>query len=99
MWHAYKEISPRGETYDLFQYHMFDCHIFAKISDFGTSTKRVQKDISSGTGKYKEYTAQMILETAKKIYLNMITTSDWDKVDPRDAQMIALLTNMKATAE
>ena len=96
MEHAYKEIIRRGETYDSFRYHIFDCLISAKNSDFVTWTKRAQQDISSGTGEYKEFTAQMILESAKKMYMNMIATGDWDKVDPRDAQMIALLTSMKA---
>ena len=32
------------------------------------------------------------------MHFNMIATGDWDKVDLQDAQMIALLTNMKANS-
>ena len=41
----------------------------------------------------------MIIAAAKKMYLNMIATGEWDKLDPRDAQMIALLTTIKENTQ
>ena len=41
----------------------------------------------------------MVISAAKKQYLNMTTTGEWDKLDPRDAQMIALLITIKENTE
>jgi len=93
------EIITRGETYDSLRLHVFDCLKSAKNLEFKTWIRRVESDISSGTGKYKSCNAKIIISAAKKQYLNMTTVGDWDKLDPRDAQMIALLTTIKETSE
>ena len=56
-------------------------------------------DITFGTGEYKNYTPAMIISAAKKQYLNMTATGEWDKLDHRDAHMIALLTTIKENTQ
>ena len=37
----------------------------------------------------------MVISTAKKQYLNMTATGKWDKLDPQNAKIIALLKTIK----
>ena len=94
-----KDILAQGETYDSLRLHTFDCLKSAKNSEFKTWVRRVESDISCGTGEYKNFTPAMVINAAKKMYLNMTATGEWDKLDPRDAQMIALLTTIKENTD
>jgi len=38
----------------------------------------------------------MLIAAAKKQFLNMESRGDWNKVDPRDVQMMALVTHLNA---
>ena len=82
--------------YNSLRYHIFDCLKSAKNTNFVTWTKRAEQDISSGTGEYKDYMAQMLIAVTKKQYLNMESRGDWNKVDPQEAQMMALVTQLNA---
>jgi hypothetical protein len=94
-----KDILSQGETYNSLQLHTFDRLKSAKNSEFKTWVRRVESDISSGTGEYKSFTPVMVISAAKKQYLNMADTGKWDKLDPWDTQMIALLTTIKENTE
>ena len=94
--YAYNKIIHRGETYDSLYYHVFDCLKSAKNTNFVMWAKRAEQDILSGTGEYKEYTAQMLIKAAKKQYLTVESRGDWNKVDPWDAQMMALVMQLNA---
>ena len=80
-----KQIDRHGKTYDSLQLHVFNCLMSAKNSSFRTWVERVKMDISSGTSKHKEHSAQMVINAAKWQYGDMIASGSWDRIDPQQS--------------
>ena len=95
----YNEIRRRKETYDSMRLHVFDCLKSAKNTRFLRWVDRVEEDIRSNTGEYKGFDAAMVISAAKTQYRNMMEDKTWDKVDPANAQMLALLTALTTAAK
>ena len=93
----FKEIRRRNETYDSLRLHCFDCLKSAKNTRFLRWVDRVEEDIRANTGEYKGFDAARLISAAKTQYRNMNEDKTWDKVDPANAQMLALLTALKKT--
>ncbi len=51
--------------------------------------------MNTGSGEYKNFTAQQLLLAARKQYNNMIKSGSWDKVDPLDAQFAVMVTQIQ----
>ena len=62
---------------------------------FNKYIERIADDIDSGTGANKDLDWESIIVAARTKYTNMEATSEWDAVDPRSAQMLALTTRIK----
>ena len=61
---------------------------------FNNFIEHINDDIESGTGTHKDIHWRDLIIMAKKKYGNMDATNDWDKVDPINAQMLALGTRL-----
>lgn len=61
---------------------------------FNDFIHRVNDDIESGTGQYKDYDWKQVCQAAKNKYLNMVSTGEWTAVNSRDAKLIALATEV-----
>jgi hypothetical protein len=88
----YKEILRVGESYDSLRLSVFNCLRSTKNSTYKAFVERVEQDVSSNSGAYNGYTPQMIMATAVSEYKNMEARDVWNKLDPHQAQMAALLT-------
>ena len=65
---------------------------------FNAFIQRVKDDIEAGIGSYSDITPDQIIIASRTKYNNMSDDGTWTKVDPRDAQIMALSTmveNMK----
>jgi hypothetical protein len=91
---ALKQIERKGETYDSLRLHVFDCLNSTKNSDFREWVRRVRADIGCGKGEYSKHDGKMIIKDAKEQYANM--SDNWNQLDPRDAQMLALATKLQS---
>ena len=70
--------------------------------EFNAYIGRIKDDIESGTGQFKDITFDKLCFVARSKYNNMDAIGDWNKVDPRDAKMLALATeveSLKKTAQ
>jgi len=90
-----QQIERKDETYDSLRLHVFDCLNSTKNSDFREWVRRVKADIGCGKGEYAKHDGKMIIRDAKEQYTNM--SDNWDQIDPRDAQMLALTTELHST--
>ena len=52
-------------------------------------------DIETGTGSNHRILPHVIVAAARAKFNNMKVNGDWNKVDPRDAQILALITQVK----
>ncbi len=93
--HSYQKIVLRNETYDSLRLHIFDLLLSAKNDEFLQWVRRVKQDVNTGSGEYKNFTAQQLILAARKQYNNMAKSGSWDKVDPRDAQFAAMATQIQ----
>lgn len=92
---AFKEIIRRNETYDSKRLHVFDALKSGKNSKFKAWVERVEQDVCSGTGEYKNYSVDQIMQAACKLHTDMVSAGEWDRLDPEQAQIIALTTALE----
>jgi len=57
----------------------------------------INQDISSGTGEYKSYTPQMIIDAVNRQYLDMVVNGTSDQLDPQQAHMMVLSAQLMDT--
>ena len=95
---SYKEILRMNESYDSLRLSVFNCLRTSKNTTFRQYITRIEQDVSSNSGVYRGYTPEMIMSTAVAEYKNMIARGDWNKLDPMQSQMTALLTATAAAA-
>ena len=63
--------------------------------NFNMWVGRVKTDIESRTGPHKDDTYLDVIDAARAIYINMEESGEWDKVNPREAKLIALSTELE----
>ena len=62
--------------------------------EFNTYIKSIKGDVDSGFGPHANITFEQLVVCARKKYLNMKAQNEYNKVDPRSAQLIALTTEV-----
>ena len=62
---------------------------------FNSFIDRLNDDIESQTGVNKAMDWRDIIDAARIKYNNMNSANSWDTVDPRDAKLLALTTQIK----
>ncbi len=62
--------------------------------DFNRFIERIEDDVDSGIGQHSTITAEDLIIAARTKYNNMCKKNTWNKVDPRDAQLMALVTEV-----
>ena len=65
----------------------------ANYNDF---IQRIKDDVESGIGVNRNIDADSLIAAGRTKYTNMDSQKLWNKVDPRDAQIMALTTKLKA---
>ena len=92
---ALKQIEQKGETYNSLRLHIFYCLNSTKDSNFKEWVCCVKADIGCRKGEYAKHDGKMIIKDAKEQYVNM--SDNWNQLDPRDAEMLALTTKLHST--
>ena len=96
---TYKEIRNNGKTHDSYLRHLLDALLSGSNATFTAFIQRIKDDIDGGFGTSKSMTADQLIVTACQKYVNMVEQKEWDKVDPRDAQILALTTMVQEMRE
>ena len=63
---------------------------------FNLFIDRIKDDIDSGLGIHSDIEPESIIITCRQKYTNMVELKEWNKVDPCDAQMMSLVTQLQA---
>ena len=91
----YKNLRENGRPPEHFR-----CLVLDKFSTgpnylFNNFVRRITDNVDSGIGSNANITPDSLIIACRTKYNNMVENKDWHKVDPRDAQILALTTFME----
>ena len=66
---------------------------------FNTFTKTTKGDVDSGIGPHAKITFEKFIIASHKMYLNMAVSNEYSVVDPKDAQLMTLVTKLQKLEE
>eukprot|EP00984_Skeletonema_dohrnii_P013468 scaffold5583_cov166-Skeletonema_dohrnii-CCMP3373.AAC.2 len=64
-------------------------------ADFNLFIQRLEDDVDAGIGPNKNISPDELISAARTKYNNMTKKKTWNQVDPREAQMLALVTQLE----
>ena len=85
-------ITDLGETHDNLMKDTFDALLSAPNTEFHQYFSLQKLSWQGGT---KQFTYDELAHLAKTIYNNMVSSGAWDAVDPKDAKIMALSTQLQ----
>ena len=74
--------------------HMITALESGPNAEFNEQIKAIKRDIESGFGHHSNITPSQLARAATTFYNNIVSVNEWNKVDPRDAQILALTTKL-----
>ena len=89
-----KQIDGLGKDCDSIRRYTITALSSGPNAKFNTFIDRINDDIESGTGPNKNLEWDDIIDAARAKYLNMESMKEWEKVDPHDAKLTALTTEL-----
>ena len=81
-----------GKEPSNYRWLLLDALLTGSNVTFNTFIQRMVDDVEPGTGSNRRIQPNAIVAAAKAKFNNMKVNGDWSKVDPRDAQILALTT-------
>jgi hypothetical protein len=90
----YKILKDNGKAPEKYRKLLLDALISGPNHTFNMFVQRIIDDIESGIGAMANVTADQIVVACRTRYNNMHERGLWDKVSPRDAQIMALTTQL-----
>ena len=75
--------------------HILDALLLGQNADFNTRMKYIKSDVDAGYGYNANVAPATLLMSANQLYTNISRRNEWSKVDPRDAQILALTTALE----
>ena len=66
---------------------------------FNTFVKAVKGDVDSGIGTHSSITFERLVIASRKKYLNMTAANEYSVIDPKDAQLMTLATELQQLKE
>ena len=93
----YKAIVSNGYSYnsDTYRRHLLTSPLSGPNSVFNTKIQAIKSDVDSGYGYNATITPKALISSAKQQYINLDHSGEWNKVDPKDATIMALTTALK----
>ena len=90
----FQAIVENGHTYDAETYrqHILDALLSGPNADLNNIMKSIKSDVDAGYGYNANFAPATLLMSTKQLYTNILRQNEWSKVDPRDAQILALTT-------
>ena len=92
--HHFQAIVENGHAYDAKTYwgNVLYLILSGPNADFNTKMKSIKSDVDAGCGYNANAAPDTLLASAKQLYTNISRRNEWSKVDPREAQILALTT-------
>ena len=92
----FKTIIDNGGEYNEKTYirHIFDALLSGPNAKFNTHFEMIKTDVQSGMGFHSNITAKKLLTAAQTLFNNLESTDEWTKVDPKEARLLALQTEL-----
>ena len=93
----FQAIVENGHAYDAETYrrHILDALLSGPNTDFNNIIKSIKSDVDAWYGYNSNVAPATLLMSAKQLYTNISRQNEWSKVDPRDAQILALTTALE----
>ena len=97
MEHHYQVIMENGHTYnrETYRRHILSALLTGTNSFFNTKIESIKSDVEAGCGYNSDISPNSLITSAKQLYTNINARNGWNKVDPRDAQILALTTALE----
>ena len=92
---AYRKILDSGSSCESILRYTLNALLSGPSQDFNTFVKAIKSDVESGIGQHKSITYEQLVVAARKKYRNMIESGDYNAVDPKSAQIMALVTRIQ----
>ena len=80
---------------DTYRRHILSALQSGPNAVFNTKIQAIKSDVDAGHGYNSDITPQALLMSSKQLYNNISRRGEWNKVDPKDAQILALTTALK----
>ena len=92
----YKVITDNNGEYGASTYrrHVFNALQSGPNAKFNAKISAIQAEVESGIGHHKDITPSELLLAANTYYTNLVSLKKWDEVDPKDARILALTTEL-----
>jgi len=96
----HQAIVGNGQQYDKETYrrHLLTSLLSGQNSTFNNKIQAIKSDVESGNGYNSSISPGELITSSKQQYVNMERRGEWNKVDPKDAQIMALTTALKDAA-
>ena len=94
-------IVSNGYAYDKDTYrrHLLTSLLSGPNSVFNTKIQAIKGDVDSGYGYHASIDPAKLISSAKQQYVNIERCGEWNKVDPKDATIMALTTALKDVSD
>ena len=93
----YKSIIENGGTYEKssLRRHAIRALGSGPNAAFNGFVNGIKTDIKSEIGTHAKITSKQLFQASEQFYNNLVSKKEWDKVDPKDARLIALTTEIE----
>ena len=93
----FQAIVKNGHSYgaETYRRHILDALLSVPNTDFNTRMKSIKSDADTGYGYNANVAPATLLMFAKQLYTNISRRNECSKVDPMDAQILALTTALE----
>lgn len=90
----YKLLKENGEPPRNYRKLLFRALQSGSNASYNEFVSRIEDDVDSGLGLHKNIAPEELILASRTKFNNMIEKGSWNKVDPREAQMLALMTKI-----
>jgi hypothetical protein len=93
----HKHIIANGGSYEeeTYRRHSLSALASGPNAAFNNFINDINQDVKSGTGYHAKITTKQLFLAAERFYNNEVSEERWDAVDPKDARIMALATEIE----
>ena len=92
----YRTLKENGRAPENYRRLLLDALATGPNDTFNKFIQRIEDDVESGIGSHSAITSDTLITAARTKFNNMDSKDLWDKVDPRDAKIMALATMVES---
>ena len=95
----YEKILDNSATCESILRYTFNALLSGPCLDFNNFVKTIKGDVDSGIGTHADITFERLTIASRKKYLNMAASNEYSVIDPKDAQLMTLATELQQLKE